>query len=133
MDVQRLQGEPPEAPADPRAAPRWRTVEDVPQFGWLETRARYGPEQPPDDVARRPGPTVLTNWTVPLEIGSRRFDLKGRTSWVPFRQLGAPAEEDGNGLLDLLLLVVAVLGVAGIALLLVRVRSRRASRSFTAQ
>jgi hypothetical protein len=31
------------------------------------------------------------------------------------------------------LLAVAVIGVAGLALLLLRVRARRASRSFTAQ
>ena len=104
-----------------------------PQYGWLETRARYAPEQPPDDVVRRTEPTVLANWTVPLEIGSQRFDLKGRTSWVPFTQIGAPATEDGTGLVDLVLLAVAVIGVAGLALLLLRVRARRASRSFTAQ
>jgi hypothetical protein len=133
VDVQRLRGEPPDAPADSRAEPRWRQVEDVPQYGWLETRARYGPEQPPDEVIRRADPTVLTNWTVPLESGSRRFDLKGRTSWVPFTQLGAPATEDGTGLVDLVLLAVAVIGIAGLALLLLRVQARRASRSFTAQ
>ena len=132
-DVQRLQGEPPDLAADSRAKPRWRQVEDVPQHGWLETRARYAPEQPPEDVVRRTKPTVLANWTVPLEIGSRRFDLKGRTSWVPFTQIGAPATEDGTGLVDLVLLAVAVIGVAGLALLLLRVRVRRASRSFTAQ
>jgi len=133
VDAQRLRGEPPEVPADSQAKPRWRQVEDVPQYAWPETRARYGPGQPPDEIVRSSEPTVLTNWAVPLDIGSERFDLRGRTSWVPFTPLGAPAEEEGGGLLDVLLLVLAVVGVAGLALLLLRVRSRRASRGFTAQ
>jgi len=132
-DGQRLRGGGLEEPTDSRARPLWRQIEDAPQHGWLETRARYGPEQPPEDVARRSQPTVLTTWKVPLDIGSERFDLKGTTTWVPFRPLGAPADDEGGGLLDLLLIVLAIVGVGALALLALRARGGRASRGFTAQ
>jgi hypothetical protein len=127
-DSERLSGHSPTTVADPRAKPRWRQVDDSPQYAWLDTRARYGPDQPPDELLRRKTPTVLTTWTVPLEIGSERFELRGKTSWFPTEPPGTPPDS-GVSTVDLVLIGLAGLGVAaavGVAVLRLR---RRATRS----
>lgn len=127
LDAQRLRGATPAAAADPRARPRWRRVDRAPQYAWLESRARYGPEQPPDGVLRRLGPTVLTNWVVPVRSAAGRRDVRGSTSWVPFTPPGRVAAGDGGGGADLLALAVLAAG-AGAAIALVSMLRRRRSR-----
>ncbi len=80
---QRVRGEQPAAVADPRARPRWREVAEDARYSWVETRARYPREQPPDAVVDAGRRRKLLDWTVPLEVGGRRAELRGATSWVP--------------------------------------------------
>jgi hypothetical protein len=84
-------------PADAEARPRWETVSPVPSFTWIEPRARYAPEQPPDPVVQRGEPTRLVSWAVPLKQGERRVEVRGLTSWLPNTRSGVPEAPDEGG------------------------------------
>lgn len=122
----RTRGERVPVSADPQAPPSWKRVADGPRFSWLEVRAAYDSEQPPDDVLARTTPTVVKEWTVPLEIDGERVEASGATSWVPS---GPPpgSASSGEGLSTLLEVLLAAAGVAAVALLLVLVVRRRAA------
>lgn len=96
VDALRQRGELPRLAADPAAPPRWRRVSATPSYAWLDPRARYGPEQPPDEVVRRRRPVRLKTWTVPLRAGGRRAVLRGTTTWVPTDASGLPRTGDGD-------------------------------------
>ncbi len=124
-DDQGLKGDVPATPADPTAPPLWRKVGTAPRYGWLDTRARYGPGQPPDAVVDRPRRTVLTRWTVPIESGSSRAVVAGATSWVPAPRPGTAAPRgDSSSLVVGLGLGAVLVGVGVVAA--VALRRRRA-------
>lgn len=93
---------------DPDAAPRWRHVADVPRHAWLEPRARYPDEQPPDDVVARAAPTTLLEWAVPVLVDGQRVAVEGTTRWVPAEQIDGHDTRGGRGPLYLGLALVAV-------------------------
>lgn len=64
-------------------APRWQQIAVGPTVTWLEPRAAYQLGVPEGSVQRSPDPVVLGAWTVPVEVGGRRLDLAGVTTWVP--------------------------------------------------
>lgn len=78
--------------ADP---PRWQRIAVGPTVTWLEPRAAYQLGVPEEGVQRSPDPVVLGSWTVPVEVGGRRLNLEGVTTWVPDGAL--VAEEEGRG------------------------------------
>ena len=127
VDDQLARGERVQLAADADAPPRWRRVNENASFGWLDSRARYAPEQPPDEVVRRDRPAVLGTWRVPVRVGGRRLEITGRSRWVPTPTTGAtrPAasggEEPGT---EWLAGAIAVLVLAGLAVAL-RLRLRR--------
>ena len=110
---------------DPRAAPRWRRIAPVARYAWLEARAR--PQRLPaiTDTRRR---TLLT-WRVPLDVGGRRTELRGATSWVP--PAGVGARDRPEGILSTFGVPIAVLAllsvVAVAALVAFGRRTRRSS------
>ena len=100
-DLQR-QGRLPRVAADARARPLWRRVQTVPSFTWIEPRAAYEREQPPDAALRGDEPVRLVGWRVPVSGAGRRAEIRGTTTWVPTGASGLPrkeaADEDGGGL-----------------------------------
>jgi hypothetical protein len=116
-------GQVPEAEVDPRAAPEWVTVADVPRYGWLEPRARPAADPPPE-VTQGGRVVVLGRWEVPLEVGGRAVVARGVTTWQPTSGEGAPADAGLPGAARLGVLGLAAAGVLGLGLL-ARARSRR--------
>lgn len=93
----RLRGEQPKVPVDPRARPVWRRMQAQPSLTWIEPRARYAPEQPPDEIAESPKPVSLRTWEIPLAAGARRVTVRGSTDWVPTDAAGRPSRGSGGG------------------------------------
>ncbi len=85
-----------EGPADVGAAPEWTRLANEPRYAWLEDRARYPLEQPPEEVTTAGRPTVLLEWEIPLQHGQDRTAIRGQTSWMTekdaFSALGIPVE-----------------------------------------
>ena len=123
----------PAVAVDPRARPFWRRVGSQPSLSWIEPRARYEPEQPPDAVVASRAPVRLRAWEIPIVTGTRRVTVRGTTDWVPTDAAGRPREPEAarsggaSGLLPGLLggATLLALGV-GLAL---RLRARRAHDS----
>jgi hypothetical protein len=109
-------GATPEVEADADAPPQWQTVGEGSRYGWLEFRAVYPEEEPPEPVVETGG--ELVDWTVPLEVDGERREVAGVTSWVPAGEPAAAAAPvpagDESSLRPLLLAgaVVVLLGVA---------------------
>ncbi len=124
-DDQRLKGEVPRVPADPAAPPLWRRVGTAPRYGWLDTRARYEPGQPPDAITDRPSRTVLTRWSVPVASGTARAVVRGATSWVPSPRPGTASRPPAAGGVGTTVLVLGAVLLVGLAAA-VALRRRRA-------
>ena len=77
------------AEADPDAAPDWTPVSSSPSTSWLEFRGNYHRGEPPRAVVDKGGTTVLRRWSVPIERGEQRVDVRGETIWR--------AADDGGG------------------------------------
>lgn len=116
LEDQRARGRGSAVAADPEAPPRWRRVATVPRFTWVDARALYPNPRPPEDVVRKPSPTVLKRWSVPIDTGGRRLEVRGETRWVPFDQAamtpgGSPS---GGGTPVWLLVLLGALAVTGL-------------------
>ncbi len=99
-DDQKARGERTRVAVDADGAPLWRRVATAPSYAWLESRVRYAPEQPPEDVLRRERPVRLAGWAIPIASGGRRVELRGATNWLPTGPSGVPersAARDGAG------------------------------------
>lgn len=126
VEGQKARGVIARLPADAEAEPRWQPVSPVPSFTWIEPRARYAPEQPPDPVVQRGEPARLVSWAIPLTQGTRRVEVRGLTSWLPNTRSGVPEapDEDGpGGVLPWLIGGAAAVGVAVAASLRLRRRA----------
>lgn len=112
--------------ADASAAPQWRRVSSASSYAWLETRALYPGQRPPREISEGRERVVLEKWTVPVQAGARRLEIRGTTSWVPFRTAVAAASGTGDGSVAWLVAggAVVLLALAGAA-----VARRRAFRS----
>lgn len=96
-------------------------------YAWLDTRARYLRQQPPENVVAGTERVVLTNWKVPVRVGAREATIRGTTSWVPLPEVAATRAKpiDRSGLYELVGGVLALIALVGGAVAL-RVRSARA-------
>ncbi|HEV2820759.1 MAG TPA: hypothetical protein VGW11_09655, partial [Solirubrobacteraceae bacterium] len=126
VDDQRLQGESPEVAADADAQPLWREMADVPRYNWLEPRAAYQRERPPEEVLQSGESQTLLEWAVPVRLGDGTTrEITGRTTWLP---TSPPAVQgEGGGVPSALWVLgpLALLAALGGALLL----RRRAGRA----
>lgn len=122
----RTRGGLPTVAADPDAPPRWARASPGPSLTWLDTRAAYRLEQPPDAVVTGERPARLVAWSLGLRAGPRTAEVRGTTDWVPTDAAGRPAApaaaaaagSGGTGGLALAggAAVVAVLCAGGLAL-----------------
>jgi hypothetical protein len=71
------------AVVDPTAPPDWAPVAGAQTYSWLEFRGLYEHDRPPRRVLEAGKTAVLRAWTVPLEHGGRRVELRGETVWKP--------------------------------------------------
>ena len=89
---------------------------------WLDGRLRPPSELPPDEVLRAGGPTVVREWSVPVQVDGTAAELTGEVTWVPEADAAArvrsaaAAPEGGRSLLPYVLGAVVVLGLGGAAL-----------------
>jgi len=75
----------PAGVSDPFSAPQWKRILDGRRWSWPDYRSAP-PELPPPFLAQ-----VLANrkvvqirrWTIPLEVGARRIEIRGITDFVP--------------------------------------------------
>lgn len=123
FDDRLARGSVPAVPADPDAAPRWRRVERQARYAWLDTRALYERGRPPREIAEGGRETVLRRWTVPLQAGGRRVDVRGTTSWMPSRE-AVVARREGDGGLSAVIPLGAVGALALTGALALRLRRR---------
>ena len=108
---------------DPSRRPAWQSVSKVPRFGWIEPRAGYPDEEPPEDVIAAQAPTTLTEWEIPLRVGDSDVTATGVTTWEPVAESadGAGQGRSWSGAARVVAVGAAVLGLGWLLL-----RRRRA-------
>lgn len=84
---------------DASAAPRWKRVSGASSYAWLETRALYPGQRPPREISEGRERVVLEEWVVPLDTRDGRVEIRGNTSWVPFRTTASAASGAPQGAL----------------------------------
>jgi hypothetical protein len=73
---------PPEA--NPAARPRWRQVSNRGVYRWFDHRIHITtPEGPPPQARGQEGPTKISDWSVPLNVGEERVLVRGALLWDP--------------------------------------------------
>ena len=73
----------PTVKADASAPPQWRRIFEAPRWSWSDYRSRPPDTELPPTTLAKGGRVVVKRWSVPLEVGSRRLDIRGITEFVP--------------------------------------------------
>jgi hypothetical protein len=73
----------PTVKADASAPPQWRRISEGPRWSWPDFRSRPPDTELPPTTLAKGGSVVVKRWAVPLEVGSRRLDIRGITEFVP--------------------------------------------------
>jgi len=68
-------GEQVALPIDPKAPPDWKSVSSSSKYGWVEFRAWPGSDEPNTHAP------AAFRWSVPLEVGSQKIAVEGKTVW----------------------------------------------------
>lgn len=110
-----------ESAGPPAPEPRFElAVPGGTSYTWLDTRLRYDQDLPPDDALRADGPTVVEQWSVPVEGLPGTPALTGQVRWEPEQgALEARLAASSGGLSRLFpvaLGVTALLAVGGVVL-----------------
>jgi hypothetical protein len=80
-----------EVPAEAKkgAAPRWDDISRTGRYEWHDHRIHWMSKTKPPQVKDEGKPTKISNWRVPLQVGSRNVELTGTLQWEP-NDSGAP-------------------------------------------
>jgi hypothetical protein len=100
--------------ANAKAPPRWEVVDRTGQFEWHDHRIHWMSPVPPAKVKNTSKRTLIFNWLVPIEVGTRKGAVAGQLFWTP---------ESSKASLGVILLGAAI-AVGGLLLVLI-VRRRR--------
>ena len=69
---------------DPNAEPSWVTVSQESVHEWVDHRTHWTSAVLPAEVRADPGSAHrVIEWTIPLEIGGRTYDVSGVLDWTP--------------------------------------------------
>jgi hypothetical protein len=68
--------------ANPKAPPKWKTVDDSGTFLWHDHRMHYGSTATPPQVTDTSRKTKIFDYTVPLRIDGRKGAIDGTLYWV---------------------------------------------------
>lgn len=66
--------------------PRWTSVRPQRQLTWLERRAHYPEEEPPDAVRHAGQEADVADWSVPLTVAGTPATLTGVVRWIPAKR-----------------------------------------------
>ncbi len=70
------------ASANPKAPPKWQTVDDSGTFLWHDHRMHYGSTATPPQVTDTSRKTKVFDYTIPLRIDGRKGAIDGTLYWV---------------------------------------------------
>jgi hypothetical protein len=110
----------PTVKADASAPPQWRRISEGPRWSWPDFRSRPPDTELPPTTLAKGGTVVVKRWAIPLEVGSRRVEIRGLTDFVP---IGQTTNRSASGF-PLAVSAVAVVAVAGLFLLRGRLAHR---------
>lgn len=110
----------PTVKADASAPPQWQRVSEGPRWSWPDFRSRPPDTELPPTTLARGGSVVVKRWAVPLEVGSRRVEIRGFTEFVP---INAATNRSASGL-PLAASALAVVTVAALFLVWARLLRR---------
>jgi hypothetical protein len=105
--------------AKPGATPDWKIVDRTGSFQWHDHRIHWMSTIPPKQVTDKSKRTKVFDWTVPMQVGSRKTSVNGTLFWQPKPGGGIPAGA---------LIALVALALAGLGAVLV-VRRRRAGET----
>jgi hypothetical protein len=106
----------PTVKADASAPPQWQRISEGHLWSWPDYRSRPPDTELPPTTLAKGGRVTVKRWSVPLEIGSRRLEIRGVTEFVPIQ--GSTVASSSR----LPLAAAAVVLVAAAAFLLFRSR-----------
>jgi len=69
--------------ADPSAPPQWEVVDRVGEFEWHDHRIHWASPLLPPQVKNKSKLTLIFDWKVPIEVGSRKGAIAGDLYWTP--------------------------------------------------
>ncbi len=69
--------------ADPGAPPKWEVVDRTGQFEWHDHRIHWMSPLTPPEVKNKSKLTLIFDWLVPIEVGSRKGAIAGQLLWTP--------------------------------------------------
>jgi hypothetical protein len=69
--------------ANPKAPPKWVVVDRTGQFEWHDHRIHWMAPTVPPEVKNKAKRTLIFNWQVPIEVGTRRGAVAGALFWTP--------------------------------------------------
>jgi hypothetical protein len=100
--------------ASSSAPPKWEVVDRTGEFEWHDHRIHWMSPVPPSKVKDKSTRTLIFDWQVPIEVGSRRGAIDGQLFWTP-----------ENSKAPVAVFVLGVLIALGGLLFVVFVRRRR--------
>jgi hypothetical protein len=102
--------------ASPSAAPKWEVVDRTGQFEWHDHRIHWMSPLTPPEVKDKSKLTLIFDWQVPIEVGSRKGAISGELYWTP---------ESSKASIGVILLGGAIAVAGGLFVLFVRRRRAR--------
>ena len=69
--------------ADPSAPAQWTVVDRVGQFEWHDHRIHWASPLLPPQVKDKSRRTLIFDWRVPIEVGTRKGAIAGQLFWTP--------------------------------------------------
>ncbi len=102
--------------AGPSVTPKWEVVDRTGQFEWHDHRIHWMSPLTPPEVKDKSKLTLVFDWEVPIEVGTRKGAIAGRLYWTP---------EGSKASIGVIVLGVAIAVAGGLFVLFVRRRRAR--------
>jgi hypothetical protein len=69
--------------ADPGAPPQWEVIDRTGQFEWHDHRIHWPSPTLPPEVKDQSQRTLIFDWRVPIQVGTRMGAIEGQLFWTP--------------------------------------------------